>query len=817
MNDQLNSINSIESEKHLPRSQRFVENAKRAVGKVLTKAWIGLNTMLPMASTTTSTVMPASVNTISVVAPTASTVVKAISLWTAASLLTACGGKDDPDGPFETKDITPPTININRSEIDITWWKEIRISWSQLYIWNDLVASRNDDKTRNCSVLLSINWKTITSWTTISEEWTLTIKVSDEAWNIKSTDIKLNIVKNAPSINVNQYEVNIFWWTTVNIKDNQLLFWEEVIASRNDDNLESCKVTLSFNWQDIKSWDTLNEWWTLIITVTNKNSITSTAEITLKNDAIYGLENLKNVSLYVDQEYNLLNWITFADGVELIKTDVEIDGKRNNVSDPTHYTPEYPWTCNVIFTLKWKNGNTAEFRADNITINPLEYVAMEINNIKPEEILPIVWQVEIWDKKAYEHIEHLRVAEATKIRDMMRKYGTSNHSPEEYQQLVKRLNTGMIWEIPTWYNNYEIIWWGSASQPSGHAHNERNILNTIINDQQTNFIIINYDNKYETLYNLAKNNPNSINIFWSSTWLEFDKKWEYEAWSSEKKKWQLRQNNLILFQAWSNNNRNNNILKNKICQGNIDLPDEHSIYGEASLSNSKSDSKADIHQFLTFGTNKEWDVDLTDETTGSKFPIWFHDDVLFSWRSFPHKETDNKIHAESWNLTTSYPNYFNVSLMDICFQLFPKVKDVDELLNMVKSTALTNYIRRDNKTQKLILINPAWLIKKYIMPTNLPTNIQSSETKSLSKWYYKWVIFDIPGAEVKINWQWITYNNTNKSIIKNQNPMNLEWRINWNLCKKMWYMWKNLSWKIIIVDDKRNSLNIQKEITIKVQ
>ena len=44
--------------------------------------------------------------------------------------------------------------------------------------------------------------------------------------------------------------------------------------------------------------------------------------------------------------------------------------------------------------------------------------------------------------------------------------------------------------------------------------------------------------------------------------------------------------------------------------------------------------------------------------------------------------------------------------MDICFQMFPEVKDVDELLNMVKSTALTNYIRRDNKTQKLILINP---------------------------------------------------------------------------------------------------------------
>ena len=47
---------------------------------------------------------------------------------------------------------------------------------------------------------------------------------------------------------------------------------------------------------------------------------------------------------------------------------------------------------------------------------------MQLNFLKPADILPIVGQVKSGDKKAYEHIEHLGIAEATKIRDMMRAY-----------------------------------------------------------------------------------------------------------------------------------------------------------------------------------------------------------------------------------------------------------------------------------------------------------------------------------------------------------------------------------------------------------
>ena len=233
----IDNLNNNESSNQTTKTSKFIENTKKAVRDTLMKTWIGVSSMMPTAATTTPSVVPASVNTITAIAPIASTAVKTIWLWTAASLFSACGGgEDEPDGPGpvnpdnpKEKDTIAPSIEVSKSEVDITWWKEIKISGNQLYIWDILVASRSDNKTKDCKVELSLNWKTISSWTTISEEWTLSIKVSDEANNSKNVDIKLNVTKNAPSITINNYEINIFWWVTVNINNNQLLFWNEVI------------------------------------------------------------------------------------------------------------------------------------------------------------------------------------------------------------------------------------------------------------------------------------------------------------------------------------------------------------------------------------------------------------------------------------------------------------------------------------------------------------------------------------------------------------------------------------------------------------
>ena len=161
--------------------------------------------------------------------------------------------------------------------------------------------------------------------------------------------------------------------------------------------------------------------------------------------------------------------------------------------------------------------------------------------------------------------------------------------------------------------------------------------------------------------------------------------------------------------------------------------------------------------------------------------------------------------------------------------MFAEVKDADELLEMIRSTCLTDYIRFDlngdgdtndtydgqPETQPLQLINPAWFFQKYLMPTNLPSSVKAAGTASLSKGYYKGIVFDIPGAEVKIDGQWIAYNEKNKQLIKVQNPMNLEWRINGDLARKHGYSTgKTLKGTIIVVDDQWNGLNITKDFSI---
>ena len=167
--------------------------------------------------------------------------------------------------------------------------------------------------------------------------------------------------------------------------------------------------------------------------------------------------------------------------------------------------------------------------------------------------------------------------------------------------------------------------------------------------------------------------------------------------------------------------------------------------------------------------------------------------------------------------------------MDICFQLFAEVRDVDELLDMVRSTALTDYIRFDlngdgdtddeidgqPETQPLQLMNPAGFIQKYL----LPSRIKMGETIDLGKGYYHGVIFDIPGAEVKINGEWIAFTEKNKATILAQNPFALEWRLNadTNYLRKLGYKsGDTLKGQIIVIDDQYNALNITQDIAIKV-
>ena len=164
--------------------------------------------------------------------------------------------------------------------------------------------------------------------------------------------------------------------------------------------------------------------------------------------------------------------------------------------------------------------------------------------------------------------------------------------------------------------------------------------------------------------------------------------------------------------------------------------------------------------------------------------------------------------------------------------MFAEVKDVDELLDMIRnSTELKDYIRFDlngdgdtddicdgqPETQPLILMNPAGFFLKYLMPKELPSTIILSQTADLSKGYYHGLAFDIPGVEVNINGEWISFSAENKDLILSQNPFDLEWRLNGDLLYKYGYkQGDSLNGRIIAVDDQWNGLNLSQNISITV-
>ena len=104
------------------------------------------------------------------------------------------------------------------------------------------------------------------------------------------------------------------------------------------------------------------------------------------------------------------------------------------------------------------------------------------------------------------------------------------------------------------------------------------------------------------------------------------------------------------------------------------------------------------------------------------------------------------------------------------------------------------------------------------MTTNIPSSIRTGETVTLTKEWYKGIIFDIPGAEVLIDGQWISYEVKNKDLILAQNPMDLEWRLNGNLLRKYDYSsGQTIQGRILSVDDNWKGLKLEKDISIQIK
>ena len=151
---------------------------------------------------------------------------------------------------------------------------------------------------------------------------------------------------------------------------------------------------------------------------------------------------------------NLLEGLTITDGLTLQKVEVDQDGQRSEIPEPKGFSPQIPGTIGIVFTLGRTDESTIEVRADGLTVKGITYNALEIIDIYGKDYLP---KPEIGDMKVYDHIDQIRVGESKMVVEMMWQYGTGTHTKEQYQNLMMRLNTGMMRENPIGYDNYEII------------------------------------------------------------------------------------------------------------------------------------------------------------------------------------------------------------------------------------------------------------------------------------------------------------------------------------------------------------------------
>ena len=477
------------------------------------------------------------------------------------------------------------------------------------------------------------------------------------------------------------------------------------------------------------------------------------------------------------------------------------------------------------------------------------YTPLQINYYKPKEILPILSQLESederWIERWYAPIDHLGIAEGTKIRDMMWKYGAWSHSPDEYKNLMSRLYAGMTLEEPIWYDNYEYVWEKPTNSPTNHATNSRNILNTILDDKTKFLVHAKWSPWWVTVAERVDANPDNIYIFWNSIYWESDKERRLTQKSENMKKNLARSKNFLIFATWWNAYEKKInwewVLNNKNYQEDI-IWDESWAYRLAAAANWSKNKDPNNHVMVTVGTNRNGDYNQGWEANGSKFQVGFHDQSLFAWRTFPYRDNEFwwSINGGNRNYDSSYPNYVNVAMASLCFQMGADVEDVDELLDRIRSTALTDYVRLDMngdgdtddvvkfdtddgsyieqpESQPLLLINPAGYFREYNLPKDLPEEIKTSETLQLEKGYYKGVVFDIPGAEVLIDGEWTPYDQENADIIKAQNPFTLEWRLNGERLWQLGYADKTIEGTIITVDDQWKGLNhLSKTFTVNV-
>lgn len=292
------------------------------------------------------------------------------------SLLAACSHEITDGSPDSPKvDTQAPVIKVYHSSVDITGVEQITISSNQLFIGSLLVASWTDNVTNNCLVSMKIDGNEVSSGQVPIVSGTLSLTVADDVGNSSMATINLKMQEVHPDITIYKAEVNIFGGAILGIHNSYLSINDEEVMAWNDKYTENCTVTVTQNGKTLSDGDLLSEAGTLTVSVTNRQGKSSVAEITLICKAITGIEAL---SLQVDTETDLLNGVTLANDATVVKVEIVQDGNSTVIADPSHFTPEYPGTCTLIFTVQGRDGSTTEEQIENVTIKPLNYTAPSI-------------------------------------------------------------------------------------------------------------------------------------------------------------------------------------------------------------------------------------------------------------------------------------------------------------------------------------------------------------------------------------------------------------------------------------------------------
>ena len=280
--------------------------------------------------------------------------------------------------------------------------------------------------------------------------------------------------------------------------------------------------------------------------------------------------------------------------------------------------------------------------------------------------------------------------------------------------------------------------------------------------------------------------------------------------------------NVILFIAWGDTKTVDGVDLKVIYNGFYD-----EIYGDwrymySSMANSDKNNYPNSNMRIVVWTNPQWNPDMTN-SSWSLFPIGFSNNIMVSgrpvlpiYRKWRYWGED---YPKNWSYNTSYVTPAIASEAQLMFGLHADVKDADMLLLMIESSLTApDYISLNGQRQALPKYSPANFAKKYCMTTTIPSSIGQGETVTLTKEWYKGLIFAIPGAEVQVNGEWIPFTAENASQIKAANPMHLEWRLNGALLRKYGYSsGQIIQGQIITVDDQWNGLRLEVPVSITIR